>query len=316
MSSLISKLSIHTGLPEAVVKRIASDAPVRYRQYPIKKRNGGVRLISQPAREVKILQRAMMEILISTFPVHQSATAYRSGLSIKDNALRHANAGPILKMDFKDFFPSITIQAWNKFCLLNEYLTDKEDLSVAGHILFHRPKGSHRLQLAIGAPSSPMLSNAMLCEFDRIISSKIADDHVIYSRYADDLTFSAPRTGFLNRVISQVNEAINEIPYPKLAVNTEKTRYVTKKYHRTVTGLTIANDGRVTIGREKKRELRSAVHRALNLQLTDRELQNLAGYLSFVDSIEPSFVDKLKRKYGSKVFSDIKRNISRSRPKS
>ena len=80
MSKLIRLLSIQTGLTEQDVERIINRAPDTYKSYTIPKRNGkGNRVISQPAREVKVLQRVLTERLRS-LPIHDAAMAYRKGI--------------------------------------------------------------------------------------------------------------------------------------------------------------------------------------------------------------------------------------------
>nr|QQZ50993.1 hypothetical protein JKL49_07225 [Phenylobacterium glaciei] len=56
------------------------------------------------------------------------------------------------------------------------------------------------MRLAIGAPSSPALSNILMWDIDAAIAEMIDGEQVSYTRYADDLTFSARRTGYLNGI--------------------------------------------------------------------------------------------------------------------
>ena len=42
-----------------------------------------------------------------------------------------------------------------------------------------------------GAPSSPAISNLILRDFDRTVGSWCAQRDIAYTRYCDDLTFSA-----------------------------------------------------------------------------------------------------------------------------
>ena len=309
MSEIVRILSIETGLPESAVRKIMTSAPVRYKEYSIPKRSGGRRQIAQPAREVKLLQRAFVSKFLNSLPVHRSATAYRAGSSTRDNATPHVGHGPILKMDFRNFFPSIRGQDWVSYCRESGCLRSEEDVRLTTSLLFHKQSGYRLLRLAIGAPSSPMLSNILMFDFDMRIAELVAKDRVVYTRYADDLTFSAPRAGFLNGVMRAVAQTVRALRHPKLEINAEKTTFITSKYHRTVTGLTITNDNRVTIGRESKRKLHAAVHHALLLQLNSEELQVLAGKLAYVNSVEPEFLSVLRRKYGDNVIAFIQQHI-------
>jgi hypothetical protein len=254
---------------------------------------------------VKALQRGLIEILLRNLPMHHAATAYRVGMSIKDNAMRHAGNGPILKMDFKDFFPSIKPRDWSAYCKQNGVLNDSVDIHLTSLLLFQRPKGSSVLRLAIGAPSSPFLSNALMFDFDQAIAEAVAKDHVIYTRYADDLTFSAPRTGHLVNVERIVRATLRVLQYPRLAVNDDKTTRVTRKYGRKVTGLTLTNDGKVSIGHERKRLIRAAVHHAALGKLSPASLGELKGLLGFANSAEPQFINTLRQRYGAELIQRI-----------
>lgn len=140
MSKLLPLLIAGSGLNEQDVLKIARNAPARYRTFPISKRSGGERIISQPALELKILQRILVGGLLSNLPVHSSATAYRPGISIRTNASTHAQNGPILKFDFADFFPSLTSSDWKLYCVKNSLFDDPIDLWISTNIFFRDGK--------------------------------------------------------------------------------------------------------------------------------------------------------------------------------
>ena len=304
-TNIVNALAIETGMNVGLVERIMRTAPVRYKTYRIPKRSQGYREISQPATEVKSIQRGLIEILLRGLPLHEAATAYRTGMSIKDNALRHAGDGPILKMDFKDFFPSIKPRDWSVYCQKTGILTDPVEIRLTSSLLFQQPRGSSVFRLTIGAPSSPFLSNALMFDFDQTIADAVANDHVVYTRYADDLTFSAPRTGHLVNVEKIVRTTLRSLEYPKLAINEDKTTRITRKYGRKVTGLTLTNDGKVSIGHNRKRHIHAAVHHASLGKLNSRSLGELKGLLAFAKSAEPQFIDTLKDKYGAELIHFI-----------
>lgn len=309
MTTLLQQLVAHTGLRELDVLRTAMSAPERYKVYTIPKRNGGERIIAQPAREVKALQHALIDILLAELPVHSAATAYRRGLSTLHNAAPHAGHRPIIKMDFRNFFPSITAQDWVSYCHETGCLSSDEDIKLSSRLLFRRDWGSSRLKLSIGAPSSPILSNVLMLNFDSQLVAALGDERIAYTRYADDMTFSAPRTGYMVDVVKTVHKVVRELKYPKLEVNRDKTTYVTTKYGRRVTGLTLANDGRITIGRDRKRQIHAAVHKVKLGELGKPELRALAGMLAYAKSVEPSFLETLAKKYGPEVVHRIQRAV-------
>lgn len=307
MSQIIPVLIQETALGEHDLRKIISNAPERYKSFSIKKRNGGGdRLVSQPARELKALQRALIKSILYKLPVHKNATAYVSSRSLKDNIFPHLDNNAILKFDFKNFFPSFTENDWTLYCKKHSLFDNEEDIEITRRILFKRYPGLRGLRLSIGAPSSPMLSNILMFDIDQAISEHIGSSEVVYTRYADDITFSAKRTGYLNRINKELRQIVANSDTPKLTINEEKTVMATKKYKRQVTGLIITNDRKASVGRDRKRLISAQIHRALTYGASSEEIERLLGIISFVQSIEPEFKNRMNRKYGGDVFSRLK----------
>lgn len=313
MSKLIDSLTQETGLLENDLLRIIRTAPKRYKHYPIDKRDGkSKRWISQPSRELKAVQRALVDQYLSALPIHSAAAAYIRGKSIHDNAYRHSKNGPILKLDFKDFFHSLKAPDWAFYCRKNEVFEDQRDIDFSEKILFHYIPNYRHLRLAIGAPSSPLISNLLMHEFDEKVSDIVGLDHVTYSRYADDLTFSAPRTGHLNQVEKNIRKLLKGTIHPKLHLNDAKKTLATKKFRRSVTGLILTNDGKISLGRDRKRNISASIHHAMLEKKSAKEIQKIIGYLAFAQSAEPSFVKKMDKKYGPNLVKKLT-DMSRSK---
>lgn len=307
MSELLKALVSESGLSESDVISIALTAPKRYKTYKIPKRNGGFREISQPAKEVKLLQRIFAETFLNKISLSDAATAYRPGVSIRDNAAAHARGNSILKFDFKDFFPSIQSDDWEMYCQEKGIFSNEFDVRLSSNLLFFRKSKNSILRLAIGAPSSPVLSNVLMKEFDDAVLSAIEKDSVIYTRYADDMTFSASRAYNLVDVEKYLRRVIKETRYPKLRLNEEKTVFATSKYRRFVTGLVLTDNGTVSLGHERKREISAGVHRYKCGKLDLVATEKLSGMLAFVNAVEPSFLQRLETRYGQDVILGIRR---------
>jgi len=305
VGQLISHLSALSGLLERDVRLIVRTAPHRYKNYTIKKKNGDDRPISQPAKEVKLLQRLFQKEYLYDLPVHPAAMAYEKGTSIRENADRHSPNGPILKLDFANFFPSIQARDWMNFAHTHELLDDEEDRELAGRLLFQQPRSSPSLRLAIGAPTSPHLSNLLLYEFDRRIYEEAAGEVVTYTRYADDLTFSATRTGYLQPIEKIVRGALRDLKSPKLKLNDDKRVFATRKYRRMVTGVILTNDNRLSIGRERKKLIRAMVNHFKEGKMPPENINRLRGLLAFASDVEPEFILRLTIKYGEQTIGDL-----------
>lgn len=301
-------LSVELGLGPNAAAQLIRTAPERYAHFKIPKRSGGTRRISQPASELKIVQRAIVDQLLHGLPVHPAATAYTEGTSIRINAARHAENGPIKKYDFKDFFPSLTEYAWIAYCENNQ-LCDRSNAIALGRLLFMRPPGAQILRLSIGAPSSPFLSNILMYQFDRTIAERVAEHYVTYTRYADDMTFSAERTGYLTGVDKILRKTISEISTPKLRLNDDKTVTATTKFKREVTGLILTNDRRVSLGRDRKRDLRARIHHFKEGKLDIDQTVKLAGHMAFAKDVEPEFYTRMERVYGPDTLKALRESV-------
>jgi RNA-directed DNA polymerase len=297
--SIFERLLEETPFSRLELFKLIRTAPHRYKVFSVPKRSSnGSRVIAQPTPELKLIQRWVVENVLVNYPIHDAAMAYRPGLGIKQNAMRHVKHRLLLKMDFKDFFPSILAEHFNLHTIryAPEYVVDIDDLS---KILFRRPRGSDRLELSIGAPSSPALSNSIVYDFDVGVAAYALQHNVIYTRYADDLIFSTNEQGVLADLYAQVIKLCRANVYPTLTLNYEKTIFASKKGNRTVTGLVLTNDGVVSIGHEKKRMLRVLIHRYEHGKLLPDEIEKLRGYLAFICDVEPVLFEKLKRRANS-----------------
>lgn len=304
--SLIEALWRETGLDAVSIQRIIATAPERYKVYSIPKRGGGRRIIAQPARELKALQRALVRLYLLDRPVHPSAMAYVVGRSIRLNAATHAENGPILKLDLRNFFPSIRSTDWMAYCADHELFDDLADRRASARILFRRERGAHVHRLSIGAPSSPLVSNLLMYEFDRAIAAIVAEDSVTYTRYADDMTFSAKRTGFLTGVEKAVRHTLASLKSPRLYLNDDKKVLATKKYKREVTGLILTNDNRVSLGRVKKRLLRAQIHYFKMGDLDEATSMALAGHMAYAFDVEPAFFARMERVFGKETLDALR----------
>ncbi|OFW39407.1 MAG: hypothetical protein A3J28_02565 [Acidobacteria bacterium RIFCSPLOWO2_12_FULL_60_22] len=287
-------------LSQQELSRLISSAPHRYKTYLIEKRNRGqYRTIAQPAKEVKALQYWVIQNVLNMFHVHPAAIGYQRGKNIADNARSHVNSRFLLKLDFKDFFPSIRSADFDLYIRKQQIQITDQEVAALSRILFWNPKGTKDMCLAIGAPSSPGLSNILMFEFDSAVEAFCSEAGVSYTRYADDLSFSANLSDELRRVEEWVTHLCDNLESPRLSLNREKTVRVSKKRARRVTGLVLTNDSKVSIGRDQKRRIRASVHHFATGRLPEDQSRKLRGLLAYINSVEPSFLNRLRHKYGA-----------------
>lgn len=301
------------GIGKADVLEIVRRAPERYKEYEIPKRAGGTRSIAQPSRELKAVQRYLAAHALDQFPLSKHATAYRTGKSIRYNAAVHAKSKYILKTDFAEFFHSFHHVDFDWLLLRNDKNIAKEEINFLKYAIFWRPKAKRTYTLAMGAPTSPLVSNIFLYEIDESIGEFCAENDIKYTRYADDVTFSAMEMERLIEVEGVFSKIIASVDRPRLKFNGEKRGLYGPGQRREVTGLIITPDGQISIGRDRKRLISAGVDRWRKGGLkTDLEVEQLRGKLAFAKSAEPKFLASMERKYGSSLIKSLMSREKRS----
>lgn len=300
--NLLQELSLATGLPVPELERIIETAPRRYKVYYIPKKRGGWRQIAHPAQELKALQRVLHERYLRKFAVHSAAMAYVRGRNIGENAEYHTAGNVFLKLDFETFFTSIKVGDWTKFLAKHGAgIFAPEDVAMATKILFWGDGSARPKCLSIGAPTSPILSNILLHELDTILALQARQRRVRYTRYADDITISGRTFDEVLAFERIVRHEVAQLRSPKLKFNVQKRGIYGKGQRRMVTGLVVTPEGKVSIGRERKRMISSLLHRFSLGQLNPEQLGLLKGMLGFTIANEPAFINRMRAKYGERV---------------
>lgn len=257
------------------------DTGTHYQSWQIAKRDGGQRTITAPKKELKAAQRWVLANVVERLPVHGAAHGFVAGRSILTNALAHRGAEVVVKVDVKDFFPSVT---WPRVkgllrkgglpegasTLLAMLATEapREVMQFRGKTLYVA-KGPRALPQ--GAPTSPGLTNALCLKLDKRVSAMAKRLGFLYTRYADDLTFSwrrakgakgkaqadAPVAVLLARVKSVLADE-------GFTMHPDKTRVLRKGAQQRVTGLVVneapAGVPAARVPRDVVRRLRAAIH--------------------------------------------------------
>lgn len=306
-SKLLHDLSVKFGLGAHDLLRIIVSAPARYKVFQIPKRRGGMRTIAQPSRELKAIQRFVLQTTLSRRPVHSAATGYIEGKNIRENARLHLESRVILKLDFKDFFPSIRVTDWQRYARSSDMDLDRDEIFLYSHVLFWGQKSSTPKCLSIGAPTSPALSNILLFDLDSLLSAAATKAGVVYSRYADDITASGGTVEAVRKFEVAARSIVRRTKSPKLMFNEEKRGLYTMGERRMVTGLILTPTQRVSIGRERKRIISAMLHKLVLDQSGAEDMARLKGLLGFCIANEPEFISRMRIKYGSEAIDQILR---------
>lgn len=234
--------------------------PSYYKYFVIKKKNGGLRRIMAPYTNLRIIQTWIKNNILDQIEQPFYVTAYVKGRNTLFNAKIHENKRFILKLDIKNFFESIDVKKVYKiFCNLgyekgvaswlsnlctskiDEYKYSQLEEKIEIQELFNELVDKKTSFLIQGAPTSPGLANIACFRMDKRIMGLANKFGFNYSRYADDMTFSAddfcnlPKIGMLKRIIESEG----------FYLNFEKIKLLSKGKRQIVTGLLVNGDVRI-----------------------------------------------------------------------
>ena len=278
---------------------------------------GRPRLIEIPYEDLAAVQRRVLgQLTRLELDVPGCVHGYVKGRSHISNAAAHVGRNHLQKFDLQDFFPSITREAVT--AVLDEVGFTQPVTERLGWLLTYRGR------LPLGACTSPLLSNLCLRALDATLQALAAERGLAYTRYSDDMTFSADEAF---DVRAEVNAAVSAAG---LQLNHSKT--VTVRYGQAmyVTGLSVSDPAGPRLPKRFKRRLRQILYliekfgefsysvrgdilEDIELEEYDAELGNHAeeadevvvfppqavveGYVRYARSVEPSFVDGLARAF-------------------
>lgn len=254
---------------------LSTSADKRYSVYRIPKRDGSLRTIEAPQAELKTVQRAILDKLLHAIPLNPHAEGFRRNRSIVSNSARHVGQKVVIKVDLKDFFPSITADR-----VMGLFLSLGFPRQVAS-LLARLTTCNGRL--ATGAPTSPAISNLVCRRLDRRMAGLGLKSQFEYSRYADDLTFSSQNPA-LTQMLPFLQQLISEEGF---TVKGSKTRILRCGGQQKVTGI-VVND-KPNIARKEVRTLRAILHNCQQGNLQQQAAQYGHRFKGIVDYPLASF---------------------------
>lgn len=224
------------------------------------------------------VQRWLNEHVLKHVKPHRASMAFSCGDSIKKAAEPHCGARWLIKMDLRNFFESVTerqvyvvyrsigYQPLVAFELARlctrvarshwrhpRYISRWDWTEIGGY--WHSPMG----HLPQGAPTSPRIANLVACTLDEGLE-KLAQTHgFVYTRYADDLTFSTDGSSSRVAVRSFVGNISESIAQAGFTPNQSKTTVSPPGSRKVVLGLLVDRD-EPRLSREFKSQLRQHLY--------------------------------------------------------
>jgi RNA-directed DNA polymerase len=272
-----------------------------YVYFEIPKRSGGKRRLSAPMPTLAKAQEWILHNILEKLPTEPSAHGFIKAHSTVTNAAPHLQKDLVINLDLSDFFPTIN---YRRVRGLFEKLGYSPAVATLLSLLCteapRRPVEyeGKRYQVAIGeralpqgACTSPAISNQISRKLDRRLLGMCNNHGWVYTRYADDLTFSttAEKKPDLPMMLARVRHIVTDEGF---ALNPKKGRVQRRSTRQSVTGI-IVND-KLGLPRDELRKLRAILHQA---QTTGLEAQNrekkphfeawLRGKLAYLSMVDP-----------------------------
>lgn len=226
----LSHFALLVGYKSDYIKDIAYNSKNYYTIYRIRKKNGiDFRIIAEPFYNLKQIQRWILNEILYKCKISKFTKSYVKGKSIRDNARFHKDKKFVLRLDLKDFFPSLKYKSVIKFFKNLNYSDQISELLARLCCL----RGS----LPQGAPTSPALSNLLTRHLDARIVGFVRKHKINYTRYSDDLVFSFDndeiKIGFVIKYIEKILNSEN------FNLNHKKTKLMKRNKQQLVTGVVV-----------------------------------------------------------------------------
>lgn len=226
-----------------------------YKEFAIGKRRGGYRKIYSPKDDLKFLQLCLKKMFDLQYIPMPFSFGFVMGRSVVDNALCHTNKEYVYNIDIKNFFSSITYGMIYECLRLPPFNYNESVANIIARLC--TIKDDNKGFLPQGAPTSPLLSNAVCNRMDMELMLLAIKYDAQYSRYADDITFSANNNVF--GLDSQFRkELVSIINFYGFEINKKKERLQPKSTRQIVTGL-VVND-KVNVRRKYIKDISAILH--------------------------------------------------------
>lgn len=259
-----------------------------YRTYRLPKKAGGFRIVTVPDRNLKRLQRRLLDAGFNNVPLSTATHGFRKKRSILTNAVPHVGKKMVCNVDIDSFFPNTKYDQILRACrrLAGGNISER-----AAH--FVADLCSYNGALPTGAPTSPAISNIILSTIDEVLIKTTQRFGICYTRYADDLTFSGH--GDTHRILPFVERLLEEKGYH---LDPDKINLFRKGRRQSVTGLVV--NEKPNLPRRVRKQLRAAVHHRITGKKPfwhDRVMSDaeLMGRLSHLRMVQPEEASKLFR---------------------
>ena len=249
----------------------------KYRESFIPKRSGkAMRRLSIPDDRTRPMQQRVLWRGLSRLRAHPAACGFEQGRSIVDNARAHVAQAVVVRLDIVDFFPSTNRDRLELYFRRIGWNAEAAALLVK--------LTTYENGLPQGAPTSPRLSNLVNYRMDVLLAKAATRRKGVYTRYADDLTFSFPKD-YPKRMRSIVQKTGRILKLFGYKLHTDRKLRILRSHQRQqVTGLVV--NEKLQLPRATRRWLRAVRHHAATGRPCSLSPAQLEGWNALEKMIE------------------------------
>ena len=242
----LKTLARDLGFPVKTLYGLSNSLEKHYHAVLLPKRDGTLRKLSVPDLILKRVQRKIADVILVQYPVSHHACGYVCGGCVQKNARPHIGKEKLLKLDVDGFFDHIRYSQVKDLVFYKEKFS--EPVRTLLSILCY-----FRDSLPQGAPTSPAISNILMCGFDECVGAFCAEKGVTYTRYCDDMTFSGSFAE--GEIVAFVRQELKKLG---LFLKNRKTVSVPRAKRRLVTGLVV--NEKLNLPKEYRKKIRQEMY--------------------------------------------------------
>jgi len=265
------------------------------------------RIIYSPCDELRDYQKTILNFI---------KIIYNVKLNTRNAAMVHCNRKWILKTDIKGFYESFSKEQLER--VIHNLCTELVPICNLDEKTVYQVCTLDD-KLPTGALTSAHIANYAfkVMKIDDVICEFCRQNEINYSRYMDDITFSADKKSKLNEAEKFVSDLLFHNGF---FLNKEKTKYISDNKKQEVLGI-LVNNRQTALSKSNRQNIRALIFnylKSVNIEerlgtatLFTRKItfEKITGYMAYLKNTDFKYYEKAKEYLASKINKfDLSRN--------
>lgn len=282
-----------------------------YVRFKMAKKTGGFREISAPKPKLKRLQYWILDNILNKVEVSEQTHGFVAKRSIISNATPHINRAVVINCDLQNFFPTLSYprvkglfkslgysaEVATILAILTTEAEQKEVVLDGEKLYLYTGKR----YLPQGSPASPMITNLICRKMDKRMQGIATTLNFTYTRYADDMTFSANEYPNINKMLYWVKGITKEEGF---TLHPEKTRIMKKGSCQEVTGVVV--NEKASVNKKELKKFRALLYQIEQTGIEGKSWHGKSENLVAVIWGYANFIKMVDSEKGAKYMAQVK----------